>query len=127
MFSDNIIDIAIDPNNGEVFIGTEKGLLSYRSDATIGANTQNNTTVFPNPVREDYHGLIAINGLITDANVKITDIKSNIVFETFAQGGQATWNGLTQDGNRVQTGVYLVFSSDINGEEKIVSKILFIR
>ena len=126
LFSDNIYDITINPSSGEVFIGTEKGLISYRSDATNGATTQSTTKVFPNPVRETYNGIIAISGLVKDANVKIADIDGNLVFEGFAKGGQASWNGKNKSGNRISTGVYLVFSTDINGLEKIVSKILFI-
>ena len=126
LFDNNIIDIAINNENGEVFIGTEKGLLSYRSDATVGVATQNSTKVFPNPVKETYNGPIAISGLVTDANIKITDISGNLVFETFANGGQAIWNGKNKNGERSSTGVYLVFSTDLYGEQKMVSKILFI-
>lgn len=126
LFSDNIVDIVINPENGEVFIGTENGLISYRSNATEGVTTQNDTKVFPNPVKENYNGPIAISGLVTDANIKITDISGNLVFETFANGGQAIWNGKNKNGERSSTGVYLVFSTDLNGEQKMVSKILFI-
>tara|TARA_B110000967_G_scaffold135147_1_gene137951 strand:+ start:623 stop:2815 length:2193 start_codon:yes stop_codon:yes gene_type:complete len=126
LFSNNIIDITINPENGEVFIGTEKGLISYRSDATTGTKIQEETYVFPNPVRESYNGPIAINGLVTNANIKITDIDGNLVFEDFAKGGQAIWNGKNKNGDRASSGVYLVFSTDINGLEKMVSKIMFI-
>ncbi len=126
LFSDNIIDIAINQENGEVFIGTENGLISYRSNATEGVTTQNSTKVFPNPVKETYNGPIAISGLVTGANIKITDISGNLVFETFANGGQAIWNGKNKNGERSSTGVYLVFSTDLYGEQKMVSKILFI-
>jgi hypothetical protein len=126
LFSDNIVDIAINHENGEVFIGTSKGLISYRSDATIGVSTQGETHVFPNPVNESYTGPIAISGLVADANVKITDINGNLVFETIANGGQAIWNGKNKNNERASTGVYLVFSTGLYGEEKVVSKILFI-
>jgi len=126
LFSDNIIDIAINKISGEVFIGTEKGIISYRSDATMGYNTHKNVLVFPNPVKENYNGKIAIRGLVNNAKVKITDINGNLVFESFAYGGQAIWDGKNQSGNRASTGVYLVFSSNIDGEETMVSKILFI-
>ena len=126
LFSDNIIDLAINEISGEVFIGTEKGIISYRSDATKGHDSYSNVTVFPNPVKENYNGKIAIKGLVNNANVKITDINGNLVFESFANGGQAIWDGETQSGNRASTGVYLVFSTNTDGEETMVSKILFI-
>ena len=127
LFSNNIIDITINHNNGEVFIGTSRGLLSYRSDATKGEVTQSETKVFPNPVRETYFGPIAINGLVTNANIKITDIDGNLVFEDYAKGGQAIWDGKNKNKERASSGVYLVFSVDENGTEKMVSKILFIK
>jgi hypothetical protein len=127
LLSNNIIDITINHNNGEVFIGTSKGLLSYRSDATKGEVVQSTTQVFPNPVRETYFGPIAINGLVTNANIKITDIDGNLVFEDYAKGGQAIWDGKNKNNERASSGVYLVFSVDENGAEKMVSKILFIK
>ena len=126
LFSNDIIDITINHQNGEVFIGTSKGLISYRSDATKGAYSQKETQVFPNPVTENYSGPIAIKGLYANANVKITDVAGNLVFETTSNGGQAIWSGKNKDGKRASTGVYLVFSTDSYGEEKMVSKILFI-
>ena len=48
LLSDNIYSIAIDNNSGEVFFGTEKGIVSYRSDATFGNDYQPDTVqVFP--------------------------------------------------------------------------------
>ena len=125
--SDNIIDIAINPTTGELFIGTSKGLLSYRSDATTGGLVASKTKVFPNPVKETYFGPIAISGLTTNANFKITDINGNIVFEGFANGGQAIWNGKNKNNERVGTGIYLLFSIDQKGKEKSISKIVFIK
>ena len=127
LFSNNIIDISINHNNGEVFIGTEKGLISYRSDATGGVVVQEETHVFPNPVRESYSGPIAIKGLVTNSNIKITDIDGNLFFDDFAKGGQAIWNGKNKNGVKASTGVYLVFSTNIDGVERTVSKILIIR
>ena len=127
IFSNKIIDICINHENGEVFIGTDLGLMSYRSDATVGEIKQNKTFVFPNPVKENYRGNIAINKLVRDARVKITDINGNLVFETIANGGQANWDGMNYNNERVGTGVYLVFSTDENGYEQAVSKILFIK
>ena len=77
-------------------------------------------------MNKNYAGPIAINGLVANANVKITDMAGNLVFETTANGGQAIWNGKNKNGEKPSTGVYLVFSTDVYGAEKIVGKILFI-
>ena len=125
--SDQIIDIEINPENGEVFIATEEGLVSYRSNAITGGNTHaDSVLVFPNPVRPEYQGDVAIKGLVQDANVKITDIKGRLVYETTALGGQAIWNGRDYNGRRAATGVYLVFSSNRDGQETLVSKLVFV-
>ena len=65
--------------------------------------------------------------MTTNANVKITDIDGNLVFEDYAKGGQAIWSGKNKNNERVSSGIYLVFSVDENGDEKMVSKILFIK
>ncbi|MCB9053814.1 MAG: hypothetical protein H6556_30820 [Lewinellaceae bacterium] len=112
LFDNDVIEIAVDQQSGEVFIGTVTGMLSYQSDAIAGGRThKSEIEVYPNPVREDYDGPIAIRGLARDATVKITDVTGKLVFETTALGGQAIWNGRDYNGRRVNSGVYLVFSS----------------
>lgn len=126
LLSNNILSISIDQKSGEVFFATDGGIISYRNDATQGSETHTDVKVFPNPVRPEYNGQITVSGLVTNANIKITDIAGNLVFETTANGGTTTWNGKTLSGERVATGVYLVFSMNDDGSEKIVSKILFV-
>lgn len=126
LFSNNISSIAINQKSGEVFIGTSKGLISYKNGAVEGQDTHSNVLVYPNPVREDYDGPIAIKGLVQDANVKITDINGLLVREFTALGGQAVWDGRNGNGVKVNTGVYLVFTTNENGTETNVAKILLI-
>jgi hypothetical protein len=86
--------------------------------------------VFPNPVRPDYDGVIAINGLARDAYVKVADGNGTVVFETQALGGQAIWDGKGADGQRVATGVYWVMSANyknIEAGDAIVAKILVVK
>lgn len=126
LFSNNITSLAINDKTGEVFIGTAKGLISYKSTATEGGPTNSDVYAYPNPVRPGYSGPIAIKGLVKDAIVKITDITGNLVYETRAEGGQAIWNGHNFDGRRANTGVYMVFISSDDGSKKMVTKILFV-
>lgn len=125
--SNNIQHIAVHPTTGEVFISTDKGMVSYRGDATEPGETFGKVYAFPNPVRPNYTGDITITGLVEKTIVKITDISGNLVYETVSQGGQATWNGKNRQGKRVATGVYLFFCSDSSGEQTAVGKILFVK
>ena len=126
LLSNTILDIEINHETAEVFIATDKGLMSFRSDATQSSQHPDDLHIFPNPVRESYNGIITINGLAYESNVKITDVSGNLVFETNSEGGTAIWNGSDINNNRVGTGVYLVLSSDKYGREKTIGKILFI-
>ncbi len=124
--SNEIKSISIDNESGEVFIATGNGLMSYRAEATEGNEFFKDVYTFPNPVEPDYRGPITITGLVENTIVKITDIAGNIVTELKSLGGQAIWDGKNLNGNRVSTGVYLVLLSSEDGEQKAVTKILFV-
>lgn len=132
LFDNTIIDIAINQQTGEAFIGTNNGIISLRGEATEGGIINSpNIYAFPNPVRPEYNGPIAIKGLARDANVKITDVSGQLIFETTALGGQAIWDGRDFSGRRASTGVYLVFSASkavgfSGNSNTAVAKILFI-
>ena len=125
LLSNRITSIAIN-QDGEVFFATDKGVVSFRSTATPGGDTNENVYAFPNPVRAEYDGYIAIKGLVSNAQVRITDITGTLVYSTKAEGGQAIWDGKNFDGKKAKSGVYLVFAANENGSEKIVTKILII-
>jgi ligand-binding sensor domain-containing protein len=126
LFSNSITSLAIDHSNGEVFIGTINGLLSYRGDATWGNETYDECKVFPNPVREGYTGPVAVSGLIDKSFCKITDAEGKLVWQGYANGGELIWNCQDFYGNRPATGVYYVMASNPVGKEKKVAKFLFI-
>jgi len=125
--SNTILNIKINQKTGVVFLHTEKGLMSFRNDATQGSEIQEKIKIFPNPVRENYNGIISIENLVYNSNVKITDLNGVLIHETFANGGTAVWNGTNVNGEKVHSGIYLILCSDKNGEEKIAGKILFIK
>ena len=127
LLSNTINHISIDNISGEVFISTDKGLISYKGEATSGEKQHRNVLVYPNPVKENYNGPIAIKNVVENANIKITDIRGNLIKTTTAFGGQAIWDGRNKYGKRANTGVYLVFSTSPAGLETNVAKILLIK
>jgi hypothetical protein len=126
LLSDNIYDICVDGVSGEVYFATEKGIISYKGEALTGSTLYDNVVVFPNPVRETYNGPVAIKGLMEKTTVKIQDMGGNLVYETESMGGQALWDGTNFRGERVATGVYLIFLSSEKGSFSHVTKLLFI-
>ncbi|MEM8938324.1 MAG: hypothetical protein AAGC64_03140 [Bacteroidota bacterium] len=125
--SDQILDLAYNGKNGEVFIATGKGMVSYRSASSIGSSVHNNVSVFPNPVRPGYDGLVGLSGLARNVNLKITDINGNLVKEIIANGSSASWDLLDLEGRRVVTGIYYFFSATSDGEETLVGKVAVVR
>ncbi len=125
--SNNIRKISIDKVTGDVYIGTLNGLVSFRSTAIEGGESNKDVKIFPNPVNRDYTGTIAIKGLATNADVRITDISGQLVYRTKAFGGQAVWDGRDYKGRKPQSGVYLVFVSSSDGEQTYSGKIVFMQ
>jgi hypothetical protein len=126
LMSDNVTSITIMESTGEVFMGTDLGIASYRADALVASKTFETLKIYPNPVKPDYQGDISINGMPDNTLVKITDINGSLVNQSYSNGGMATWNGKTFDGTRASSGVYLVFCINQDGTETQVGKILFI-
>jgi len=130
LFSNNILALAMNDNTGELYIGTDKGIMGYKGEATEGADNLDDLYAYPNPVRPEYTGTIAIKGFMDESDVKITDASGNLVYSTVSKGGQAIWNGNNLQGERVKSGIYYCFSvsrtSSQKGFAKAATKILFI-
>jgi hypothetical protein len=127
LLSNSIRDISIDHTTGWVYFGTDGGLVAYYSGTVESEEIAEKLKVFPNPVRENYNGLVRIEGLTNGVNVKITDVAGNIVFETTARGATALWNMMDFNNQRVQTGVYLIYATTKDGSQRAISKIFVAR
>lgn len=127
--SNTIQDIVIDSKTGRVYFATDKGLCSYKSDATEPVDEMNKdvTYAYPNPVTPDYTGLITVTGLTYDAEVKIVTVNGTLVTEGRSSGGTFTWDGCDLQGKKVVSGVYMVQTSTSDGSKGTVCKIAIIR
>ena len=123
LLSNTINDIAIN-KHGDVFFGTDKGIISLRGRATESKKKNSDVFVYPNPVRQGYSGLVGIKNLVFNSLVKITTVNGSFVTHLRSEGGQAIWDCTTIDGEKVAPGVYLIFVSDETGKETFATKIL---
>jgi len=125
--SDFVIDIDINPKTGEVFFATDKGMVSYKGTATQATDNLRNVYVYPNPVRPEYIGTVKITGLTDQANIKITDIEGNLVYETKSNGGTIEWDTTAFGKYKVASGVYMIFVTVKDATETTIKKVMIVR
>ncbi len=125
--SNNVYDIGINQANGQIFFATDRGLIAYTGDATNFDNKMEKVFAYPNPVPSDFQGLIAIQGLAYNSQVRITDMTGKLLFSDKSEGGRCVWNGKDAEGNRPAAGVYIIMAGDSQGDVKNVCKIAFER
>lgn len=125
--SDRIFDIAINHRNGEVLIGTDRGMMGWRSDAKNFVVEIDELRAYPNPVTADFEGWITIDGLAYESTVHITTSAGRVVAQLESEGGRAVWDGLDWNGQPAGYGVYLVFATDENGDSAGTTKFAIMR
>jgi len=124
--SNYIWSITVNPESGEVFMGTDEGLVSYRSDATESSISYDKIHVFPNPVTVGYNGLITVTGLMENSQVSISNLSGNVLIKGTSKGGQFTWDGYTANGKRASSGVYIVFCASEDGTQYQTCKFMIV-
>lgn len=117
--SNTIQSIAIEPTTGEVFVGTDKGIASYRSDASEPQETMSEAYAYPNPVPPHYSGVISITGLMENTVVNIVDAGGNLVCKTRSHGGTAVWDGKDAYGKRAAPGIYTALCNAPEGHTAV--------
>lgn len=141
--SNSVRDIALDENNGTVYIATTRGLVSFQSGSSATTNDLESAYAYPNPVRPGFdivENKVKIKDISENVNIKITDIEGNLVAEAQSRtnqryegynleidGGTAYWNGKNLANNVVASGVYLVMLSDLDTFETKVLKLMVVR
>jgi hypothetical protein len=71
--------------------------------------------------------MVTIDGLREGANVKITDIEGNLVYEIISEGGSVQWDSRAFGKHKVASGVYMVLITSDDQLETKVTKIMVIR
>lgn len=125
--SNNITDIEVNGTTGEVFLATNKGMVSFKGTSTTANNDLSNVYVYPNPVRPEFSGTVKVSGLMDKVHVKIADIEGNLVHEVISEGGTIEWDTTAFGKYKVASGVYMVFISSEDGAETQVKKVMIIR
>ncbi|MDI9355791.1 MAG: T9SS type A sorting domain-containing protein [Chitinophagaceae bacterium] len=126
LLSNNVSQIEINNNTGEVFFLCDGRLASYRSDAISPQKILSSVKIFPNPVPPHFEGVVSISNLTESATIKITDNTGRLIYETISIGGNVSWNRKDIQNNTVKPGVYFVFVSSQDESTVLVGKIAVI-
>ena len=127
--TNSIYNICYDPDRESMFVVTSTCVLEYSYEFRGGETTYDNVTVYPEPVKPDFTGYVAIKRLIPGSFVKIADAAGNVVCETTDVTGTATWDACDSNGERVPTGTYYVYAATTENVpmDKPVAKIMVIK
>jgi len=124
--SNTIKNLALDPLKGELFIVLPEGALSFRGGSMNGFEFLEPLKIYPNPVRPDFGGFLSIEGLTDFATVKISNTAGRVVYSASVRGGKTIWNLRNESGDKIASGVYLVYVVDEEGKERVAGKFVML-
>ncbi|MFQ6616439.1 MAG: hypothetical protein ACE5HZ_06685 [Fidelibacterota bacterium] len=131
LLSDEVSAIDFDNERGIAYIATSKGINALRIPFASQRKTFETVTTFPSPFRIPSPDPMVIDGLIDNSSIKIMTLTGRVLKDIQStspsvKGYQAFWDGRTDKGDYVGTGVYLVAIYSGSGETH-VTKIAVIR
>ncbi len=127
LLSNNIQDITIDNSSGEVFFSTDLGLISYTDIAKEPVSEMVELKVYPNPFVYQKHSQITIENLSDQTKIRVLGADGSVFVELESRGGRTTWDGKTNDGRMLSSGVYFIIAIDDSSNEKGIGKVVIIR
>lgn len=121
--SKSIKSLTYQPDDGQMFIHTAKGLVSLQTNSSKPLLSHLDVEIYPNPVSTGYNGQVAITKTIADASIKITNPSGQLIRDLKANGSTASWDLRDYNGQSVTPGIYIIFSSDSDGIDTYIGKI----
>ena len=101
------------PENNSLMVSTKNGICEYFMNSNGGSESKSDVRAYPNPVEARYAGYVTIDGLPSDAMVKILDAHANLVKECgMASNGEIRWNLTDNAFKRVPGGVYYIVATN---------------
>ena len=124
-----VTTIAVDAGTGRIFLGTDKGLLSYQGDAISPSESARDLFIYPNPVRIEGNTApeVFIEGLVAETEITVLAAHGTLVQRFQARGGRVRWDAKDRNGELVPSGMYLIVASGKNGEGTAYGKVAIIR
>ncbi len=128
LVDDDVASLSINPNNGTVYFGTEKGLSSLTTASVSPVSEFGELAISPNPFYLPSRAQLTVDGLAANSALKILSINGNLIREIQTPGGRVGfWDGTDTQGRVVATGVYLIVAYSEDGSKVATGKVAVIR
>ena len=130
LLSDEITDIAFDPNKNIAYIATSKGINTLRIPFGVNKKDLSNVILFPSPFFIPSEIPLKIDGLPYNCDMMVMTLDGKVIKKVVNQGvsingDQLLWDGRDENGHYVSSGVYLIALYSSNGNN-IMEKITVI-
>ena len=128
--SNSVQSVAFNRKTGEVFIGTTRGLSRFQTPYIEPKNDLSGLRAYPNPfILDGNGGRVVIDGLARQSSVTIFT-ESGRKIRNFPKeevlGARVSWDGRTENGIPVASGIYIVVAATEDGASK-ATKLAVIR
>ena len=127
LISNNILSITVNEESGEVFVATDRGLVSFIDIAQSSKAKMGSLKVYPNPFLYEQHERIIIENLSQSTRIRILNSGGEVVHELQANGGRVQWDGYNSNGQKLSSGVYFIVAWDVDEGERGVGKLVIIQ
>ncbi|MBN9399278.1 MAG: hypothetical protein J0I17_03790 ['Candidatus Kapabacteria' thiocyanatum] len=126
LIDDNVRSVTVDERTGRAYFGTAVGLSSAATQS-IRPLPSFAMTFHPQPYRPLSGAQLVIDGLASDADVRIMTPNGHLVAALQTRGRQALWDGRDTEGRMTPPGVYIVHTVSASTKESAVGKVVVTR
>jgi len=125
IISNIVYSITGDEKTGKMYIGTNAELYSVD---TYSKTPQEEYSIkcSPQPFNPNKDTEIIIDGLAENSEIKIITLSGELIKTITTLSKVITWDGRNEARERVQSGVYLVVASSLNGDKSGVGKLAIV-
>lgn len=114
LLDNEIYSAAFNAETGQTYFSTPKGVSVLNTPFANPKETYSSIHVYPQPFNPDIHDQVIIQGLMDNSSVRILTLQGSLVrelnyLEENVQGYEAQWDGRDAAGDKVGSGVYILF------------------
>lgn len=121
----DVYSMANDPQTGEVYFGTSKGLYVANS-LSIQPVDSYGIDCYPQPFKRLTDEYLTIDGLAISTEIKITTLDGELIKSLKTESKKMIWDGKNEKGELAKSGIYMIIANSGTTESKEVAKFMIV-